>query len=170
MKVYNIHERPFQARSEEVGLLIDSLAGPDDMLWPREQWPAMKFDTGLHQGAIGGHGQVRYHVSDYIPGERVVFRFDDSGLIGGFDGRHLFEVVPRQRHVLLRHIVDAECSFKLWLKWQFLVGPLHDALLEDSLDQAECRLTNGVAKPSRWSPWVRLLRWIIARKRKKRAA
>ncbi len=170
MKVYNVHERHFQARPEEVGVLIDSLAGPDDMLWPREQWPAMEFDTGLRPGALGGHGPIRYHVADYIPGERVVFRFDDSGLIGGFDGRHLFEVVPRRGHVVLRHIVDAKCSFKLWLKWQLLVGPLHDALLEDSLDQAASRLTNGAAKSSRWGPRVRFLRWMIARKRKKVAA
>ena len=170
MKVYNIHERSLHAQLENVGELIDSLSGPDDMLWPRERWPAMEFDTGLRPGARGGHGPIRYHVADHIPGERVVFQFDDSGLIGGFDGRHLFEIVPRRGHVILRHIIDAECSFKLWLKWHLLVEPLHDALLEDSLDQAESRLTNGAEKSSRWSPRVRFLRWMIARKRKKETA
>lgn len=170
MKVYNVHERPLQAHPEEVGKMIDSLAGPDDMLWPRERWPAMEFDTRLGPGARGGHGPIRYHVADYTPGERVVFRFDDSGLIEGFDGRHLFEAVPRRGYVILRHIVDAECPFKLWIKWHLVVGPLHDALLEDSLDQAESRLADGPRKSSRWSLRVRFLRWIIAQKRKKETA
>ncbi|MBN2256097.1 MAG: SRPBCC family protein [Deltaproteobacteria bacterium] len=167
MKIYNIHERPLHAQPDDVGKLIDSLSGPEDQLWPRKKWPAMEFDAGLCPGARGGHGPIRYHVADYIPGERVVFQFDDSGLIGGFDGRHLFEAVPRQGHVVLRHIVDAECSFKLWLKWHLLVGPMHNALLEDSLDQAENVLADGLRNSSRWSLRVRFLRWMIARKRKK---
>ena len=168
MKVYNVHERRLQARPEDVGKLIDSLAGSGDLLWPRERWPAMEFDVGLRSGARGGHGPIRYHVADYIPGERVVFRFDDAGLIRGFHGCHLFEALPRRDNVVLRHIVDGECSFTLWLKWHLIVGPLHDALLEDSLDKAENGIANGTVTSSQWSPWVRFLRWIIARKRKRK--
>lgn len=167
MKVYNVHERPLYVQPGDVGKMIYSHAGPDDLLWPKDQWPAMELDAGLRPGARGGHGPIQYHVTDYMPGERIVLRFDDSGLIGGFDGRHLFEAIPRRGHVILRHIVDAECSFKLWIKWHLVVGPLHDALLEDSLDTAESRLADGPRKSSRWSLRVRFLRWMIARKRKK---
>jgi hypothetical protein len=169
MKVYNIHERNLQARPEDVGGLIDGLSGQDDMLWPTDRWPAMEFDSSLREGAKGGHGPVRYSVHEYVPGQRVAFRFDENGLIGGIDGRHLFEVVPRRTHVVLRHIVDAECDFTYWLKWHFIVGPLHDALLEDSLNLAEYAIHGGVKKEGRWSPWVRFLRWMMARQRKKQA-
>ena len=167
MKVYNRHERRLKAPPETVGNLIDSLAGPDDRLWPKAKWPPMQFDRGLCPGAKGGHGPIRYHVTHHTPGERVVFQFDDSGLLKGFDGRHLYEMVRRKGHVVLRHIVDAECAFNLWLRWHLLVRPLHDALLEDSLHQAEKRLTHTTAKSPRWSLWVRLLRWIMARKGEK---
>ena len=167
MKVLNIHERKVTTVPETVGALIDSLSGTGDQLWPRDQWPPMEFDAPLGKGAQGGHGPVRYTVYEYVPGERVVFRFDNSGLIAGFDGRHLFEIVPRREHVLLRHVIDAECDFKHWLKWHVFVGPLHDALLEDSLDLAEQSLNIQTGKRARWSPWVRFLRWMMARRRRK---
>ena len=167
MKVLNIHERKLTARPESVGALIDSLSSPDDRLWPRHQWPPMEFDAPLGKDAQGGHGPVRYTVYEYVPGERVVFQFDNSGLIAGFDGRHLFEIVPRREHVMLRHVIDAECDFKYWLKWFVLVRPLHDALLEDSLDLAEQSLNIQTDKKARWSSWVRFLRWMLARQRRK---
>jgi len=167
MKVLNIHERKLTIAPESVGVLLDSLSGPGDQLWPKDQWPPMEFDAPLGKGAQGGHGPIRYTVCEYVPGERVVFRFDDSGLISGFDGRHLYEIVPRREHIVLRHVIDAECDFKYWLKWHVLVGPLHDALLEDSLDLAEQSLKIQTDKRASWSPWVRFLRWMMARRRRK---
>ena len=164
MRVYNVHERLLPAEPVEVGALLDGLAGPSDRLWPRENWPPMQLDQDLNQGASGGHGPIRYSVTEYVPGNRVVFRFEESGLIGWLDGRHLFEVVPRRAGVLLRHIVDGQCDLKGWLKWQVLVGPLHDALLEDSMDLAETGTRGKPARPARWSLWVRFLRWVLAKK------
>ena len=164
MRVYNVHERRVSAQPAAVGGFIDSLSGPDDRLWPRDRWPPMKLDSPLGEGARGGHGPVRYRVSEYLPGRRVVFQFEDSGLTSGLDGRHLFEVVPRKRFVLLRHIVDAECDFRNWLRWGLFTGPMHDALLEDALDHLESRIGGLSGKPRRWSLWVRFLRWMIARK------
>jgi len=40
-----------------------------------------------------------------------VFQFDQDGALAAFDGRHYFEVVPRRKHVFLRHVVEGECSF-----------------------------------------------------------
>lgn len=169
MRVYNVHERRFPVSTIEAGALIDTLSGPDDALWPGDRWPAMKIDTPLREGARGGHGAVRYSVCDYIPGERVVFRFDGTGLTRGLEGTHLFEVVPGQSPVALRHIVDAEGDLRDWLQWHCVVGPLHDALLEDALDRAEYALMGSVARPARWSLWVRFLRRMLRPTRRGRS-
>ena len=165
MRIYNVHERDFEAQPQAVGGLLDSLSGAEDRLWPRETWPPMALDGPLEVGARGGHGPVRYRVSEYVPGRRVEFLFDESGLTAGLDGRHVFEVVGRRRSMLLRHVVDARCGLKDWLKWHLLVGPMHDALLEDALDLAEKGLIGEVKKPARWSLRARLLRRMAARKR-----
>lgn len=39
--------------------------------------------------------------------------------------------------------------------------PRHDAALEDSLDRAERACTDTVARPARWSRYVRMLRRLI---------
>jgi len=39
-----------------------------------------------------------------------------------------------------------------------IVRPLHDALVEDSLDKAQLHLRGKVARDRRWSARVRLLR------------
>ncbi len=166
MRIYNVHERNYDTDPGKVGALLDTLAGEDDRLWPGDKWPPMKFDVPMGIGAKGGHGAVKYLVIEYVPGKRAAFDFIDSGLLKGFDGRHLFEVVPRRGSVLLRHIVDADCDLKGWLKWHILVGPLHDALLEDALDNAEGELSESTKRPSRWSLWVRFLRKMLARRRR----
>lgn len=169
MKIYNVHERRLNTTADSVGILIDSLGGEDDQLWPWDAWPPMKFDSPLKEGARGGHGPVRYRISEYVPGRRIEFMFDTSGLTEGLDGRHLFEIVCRSEYLVLRHIVDAECDFKSWMKWHVLVGPMHDALLEDSLDRAEKKLHGKLSTKAVWSPWVRFLRWGMARKRRRSA-
>jgi len=60
MKIYNRHERKIQAPAAEVGATLDTLSGPADQLWPKDNWPPMQFDTSLREGARGGHGPVRY--------------------------------------------------------------------------------------------------------------
>jgi hypothetical protein len=165
MKIYNRHERRISAPPDEVGSLLDSLSGPTDRLWPADDWPAMKFDTSLREGARGGHGPVRYCVTEYAPGRRVVFQFEGGGLTGGLDGRHFFEVIPRRDCTLIRHVVDADCDLRMWC---ILIGPMHDALIEDAFDRVEQRLHGGFAKQSRWSPWVRFLRKMKRRKATRR--
>ena len=170
MKVLNIHERSMKVEPAEAGGAIDGLSGREDFLWPRHRWPAMRFDGPLAVGASGGHGPIRYSVSEYIPGRRVEFRFSGEGAVAGLDGRHFFEVIPRKGHVVLRHVVDAECDCKSWLRWRFLIGPLHDALLEDALAGADRRLANSEAKLPDWSPWVRFLQWRLRKKMQKATA
>ncbi|MBI5119248.1 SRPBCC family protein [Candidatus Poribacteria bacterium] len=163
MRIYNIHERRFDAPHEQVGALLDSLSGPDDKLWPSDKWPRMELDKPLGKGARGGHGPVRYTTVEYTPSQRAVFHLEDAGLTTGFDGRHFFEVVPRHTQTLLRHVLDARCNARAWLRWFFFVRPVHDALLEDALDHAELALTGRLDAPARWSLWVRFVRFIISR-------
>jgi hypothetical protein len=44
------------------------------------------------------------------------------------------------------------------LSWPLAFRWMHDACLEDALDRAEAACTDTAPPPSRWSPYVRLLR------------
>jgi hypothetical protein len=159
MKVRNTHERLLDASVQELGRFIDGLAGGDDRLWPHDRWPPMRFDRPLGVGAEGGHGPVRYRVVEYVPGSRIAFGFDpEKGLTRGFQGEHYFELEERVGQTLMRHVIRADCSPTAWLRWLLVVRPLHDALLEDALDQVAEAVGSPVDKPAKWSPWVRLLR------------
>ncbi|MEU9608756.1 SRPBCC family protein [Streptomyces sp. NPDC048057] len=159
MDVHNVHERVLAAPAEEVGALIDTLSSPKDRLWPHRAWPAMVFDRPLGVGASGGHGPVRYTVAAYVPGASVRFAFRGPR---GFHGFHEFAVhaVDEERTVL-RHVLAMDARGPARVSWPLVFRPLHDALLEDALDRAESALTGTVREPSRWSPYVRLLRTSI---------
>lgn len=158
MRVRNVHERTLAASPDEVGALLDSLASRSDRVWP-EQWPPMRFDRPLQFGAVGGHGPIRYQVDQYDPGRRVRFRFTGPS---GFHGTHGYEVTaPEQGKTLLRHMLEMDARGPALLSWPLVFRPLHDALMEDSLDRVERSLGIGPAQPSRWSAYVRCLRWIL---------
>jgi len=94
----------------------------------------------------------------------VEYRFDGTGFTANWDGRHLFEVIPRRSHVIIRHTIDAAADPKTWITWFFMIRPMHNALIEDALDRAESGLGIPVKKPARWGPWVRLIRRMAAKK------
>jgi hypothetical protein len=159
--VYNLHTRRLNATQEEVGALVDSLAGDHDGLWATHSWPEMRFDGPLGVGAVGGHGPIRYTVEAYVPGRWIRFRFTAPR---GFDGFHEFTVHPHDPAVTdLHHLMAMRLRFPAWLTYPLLWRPLHDALLGDTLDRAERSLTGTVGSPAKWSPYVRLLRTILAR-------
>ncbi|MFC9622982.1 SRPBCC family protein [Streptomyces sp. NPDC056930] len=156
MGVYNVHERLLARKESEVGMLIDTLAGTDDKLWAREQWPPMEFDRPLTAGAVGGHGPIRYTVTAYVPSTWVRLTFSGPR---GFHGFHEYTVLAAdQEHTLLRHTLAMNVRGPARLTWPLIWRPLHDACLEDSLDRAELVCTGTVARPARWSRYVRLLR------------
>lgn len=156
MGVYNVHERVLPVAGAEAGLLLDGLSGGDDGLWPRRDWPPMLFDGPLAAGAAGGHGPVRYTVAAYVPGRWVRFTFSGPR---GFDGFHEYTVHPLgPDRTLLRHTLAMRARGPARLTWPLAFRHLHDALLEDSLDGAERACTGDVARPVRWSRYVRLLR------------
>jgi hypothetical protein len=166
VKIRNVHERRMLGATTGAGELFDSLGGPGDRLWPSDRWPPMKLDDGLNRGSSGGHGPVRYCVTAYDPGRRVVFSFLDSGLAKGMRGGHGFEVVATDEGVMIRHELEATCGVMTWLLWGLVIRPLHDALLEDALDRAERAMNPESTASSTWSPWVRLLRSILARQQR----
>ena len=158
MKVLNIHERGLDAKPAEVGALLDSLASSQDALWPSHTWPHMKFDRPLEVGAVGGHGPIGYFIEEYIPSQRIRFRFTAPK---GFDGYHGYEVISLKNEVTLRHTLKMTTYGRAIVSWPLLFRPMHDALLEDSLTVAQASL--GIApdvKP--WSYWVRLCRWVLS--------
>jgi hypothetical protein len=161
MKVVNIHERILDAPLVKVGQLIDGLASADDRLWPHDRWVAMQFDRPLGVGASGGHGPIRYVVESYEPGRNICFRFIEPK---GFAGTHRFEAEPvEQAKTRLRHTIEMQAAGRSWLLWVIAIRPLHDALLEDSLDRAEA--FTGKPLPMRqWSRWVRIIRWVMRRR------
>ena len=167
MKIHNVHEREYEASADDMAGLLDGLGSPNDRLWPKDHWPPMILDAPLGAGARGGHGPIRYHVSEYVPGDHVTFQFDDEGLIGGMNGHHRFEIVGQNDATILRHVVDATCNLKMWLLWHVMIGPMHDAVLEDALDRAERFLGGEPKSPARWSLWVRAMRWRVRKMQKK---
>ena len=165
MKILNVHERAYPASAERVGELLDSLASTNDRLWPYEKWPAMKFEDGLKKGAKGGHGPVRYTVTDLIPGRRAEFEFDRDGIAAGMYGNHYFEVESKGENTTLRHVIDAQAAFGDWLRWFIVIRPLHNALVEEGLDKAETDLTGKVERPYSYGLYTRFLRFLVRRGR-----
>lgn len=115
----------------------------------------MRLDRPLQVGAVGGHGPIRYQVETYEPGRRVRFRLCAPR---GFDGFHGFEVVPTGgRGTTLRHVLEMNARGPALLTWPLVFRSLHDALVEDCLDNAACAL-GEVPRSRLWSLWVRMLR------------
>lgn len=156
MGVYNVHERLLAATAGEVGALLDSLSSGADGLWPHRSWPPMKLDGPLATGAAGGHGPVRYAVTAYVPSVWVRFTFSGPS---GFHGFHEYAVLPvGEERTVLRHTLAMNAVGTARLAWPLVWRPLHDALLEDSLDRAERACTGAVAQPARRGPYTCLLR------------
>lgn len=154
--VHNAHEREIAAPIEEVGRLIDSLASTNDSLWPHEHWPPMRLNGELGVGASGGHGPVRYFVTAYDPGRRIEFQFTGPT---GFNGHHSFIATSSAGNTtLLRHELVLSPKGVARLTWPLFFRPMHDALVEESLDRAEHRFSTSPCTPHRRSLWVRALR------------
>jgi hypothetical protein len=155
MRIVSIHTRDLPVSAEELGKILNTLAGPDDKIWPIERWPndPIGFDRPLQVGARGGHGTIRYAVTAYEPGRRIGFEFEPgSGLRGG----HRFEVEPDGKGgARLRHVLETEVDGIYRALRPVFLG-MHDALVEDLLDKAELAATGRVPRPARWPRWLRV--------------
>jgi Protein of unknown function (DUF3995) len=156
--IRNVHERLINASPERVGQLLDSLAGDNDMVWPRDAWPRMKLSNGLAVGSTGGHGAIRYSVESYTPGRKVVFRFADKM---GIVGTHTFAIEPVGTiTTMVTHELIGTTTGAMKLVWPLFIRWLHDALIEDALDNIESA-SSKTPRPTRtYSFGVRQLRSI----------
>ncbi|MGA4848367.1 SRPBCC family protein [Streptomyces sp. G5(2025)] len=151
--VRNEHERLVEAPAEAVGALLDRLSAEDDPIFPAPGWAPMAFDRPLGVGAAGGHGPVRYAVTEYEPGRRVRFAFTPPG-----EGFHEFTVEPRgEGRCLVRHVLEARWRGLDVLLWPTAVRPVHDSMMEELFDNIERVVAGGCARPVRWTPRLRLL-------------
>lgn len=167
MRIANIHERVIPSDRASAGGLMDRLSSAEDPLWPHQHWPAQRLDRPLGVGASGGHGPIRYVVDAYEPGRHISYSFLPQT---GLRGRHWFDIVDHgEGEVRLRHAISAEASGWDLVRWTVATRWLHDALVEDALDRAELVLTGSIRAPAQWSPWVRILRWALAPRRRARA-
>ncbi len=165
MRATNVHRRTVADATAAAGL-IDALASDDDQLWPRHHWPAMRLDRFLQVGASGGHGPIRYWVDLYEPGRRVRFRFERPRGFGGF---HEFVLLrDGGRAAELVHVLEARFTGSARVTWPLLYRPLHDALIEDALDNAD-GTTAGRSEEASWSRYVRFLRQALHRRQESRA-
>jgi hypothetical protein len=155
MRIESIHTRELPVPVEELGEILDTLAGPDDKIWPIERWPndPIGFDRPLGVGARGGHGGIPYTVVAYEPGRRIAFEFEPGS---GLRGHHRFEIDPvGSDRARMRHVLDVEADGVYRLVRPVFLA-MHDALVEDLLDKAELAATGRLARAARWPRWLRL--------------
>jgi hypothetical protein len=67
----------------------------------------------------------------------------------------------------LHHTIDMHVSGLARVTWPLAFRPLHDALMEDCLDKAAAHTIHGAWEARKWSWYVRVLRWVLARLLKK---
>jgi hypothetical protein len=156
----NTHSRRIDAPAAVVGALIDGLSGPGDRLWPSPAWWPLRLDRPLGVGADGGHASIRYRVTAYEPGRSVRFAFAPGN---GLVGYHEFSVAPAGSDAcVLTHDMGGSIKGFDIVMWPLMIRWLHDALIEDLLDNAERAATGTVRKPYRRSAWVDLWRGVLS--------
>lgn len=163
MQVLNVHKRIINQPKITISELLDNLSSNKDIIWPSENWPAIRFKDGLKVGSKGGHGTIRYTIIDYIEGEHLKFRFTKPN---GFYGTHEFNVIEIDSNkVEINHIIKMRTSGVSTFAWIFVIRWLHDALIEDAFDKAE-NLFSSKETTTKYSIWVKLLRVYFKAKRK----
>ena len=99
--------------------LLDDIGGPHDALWPSPEWSPMWLDGPPAIGIAGGHGPLRYRVTTYEPGRRIVFTLDArTGAVrlarvrSGAARAGTRRAAPRRGRAGARS--DAGCSGRAW--------------------------------------------------------
>lgn len=161
MRVVNRHTRIINEPIEKVSQLFETLATSNDQIWPSQNWPAMRFRDGLKIGSRGGHGRIRYTITDFKPGEHIKFEFTKPE---GFNGTHELNIKAISNDASeINHIIKMNTTFKASLFWVFVIRWLHDALIEDAFDNVENYYSEEKTK-STYNLWVIILREVYKRK------
>ncbi|MEL6863477.1 MAG: hypothetical protein AAFP19_03615 [Bacteroidota bacterium] len=158
MKVLNVHKRIIDQPLEKVAGLLSTLATKEDKIWPKEQWPPMRFKEGLKVGSKGGHGPIRYTVVEKIPGQLIRFNFTQPRQ---FKGEHCLEInAVSDTKTEVKHVIDMQTQGLGILSWTLAIRHLHDALIEDALDKIENYFSTNKRRTA-WSLWVKFLRMVL---------
>ncbi len=161
MQVINIHKRKINQSKEEVSLLFKTLATHSDLVWPYENWPAIRFKDGLQAGSKGGHGHIRYTIIEFTEGEFIKFQFSKPE---GFNGTHELKIEEISKNETeISHEIRVNTSLKASFLWVFMTRWLHDALIEDAFDKVENYFTSD-KKMTEYNFWVKYLREAYKRK------
>ena len=136
---------------------MQTLGTKEDLMWPLEQWPAMKFKDGLHIGSRGGHGLVRYTITEYDPNRKIEFQFNKPI---GIRGIHKLEIAEVPQGTQITHTIESTISGRALLSWALFIRPFHDAVLEDAFDKVQ-RYFKEPHEASNWSFWVKGWRFIF---------
>ena len=162
MKVLNIHKRQINQPKFEVAKLFRTLATENDLMLATDKWSPMKLDKGLQVGSKGGHGPIRYFVTDYQQDKSITFQFD----LTGFNGFHKFDLTELEiNKTELSHTIDMTTTGSATIKWALAIRWLHDAYIEDAFDKVENYFIAG-KKDGEWSLWVKILRKVMKPKKK----
>lgn len=155
--VTNIHTRELNTSLPVVGKILDSLASKQDLLWPYEKWPPMRFDRPLSVGATGGHSIIGYVVESYEPGRFIRFRFTAPK---GFIGTHCFSIKEIKAGVVqIQHEINMKLEGSARFSWPTTIRWIHDALIEDAFDKVESLITQRSINRT-WPIWVQFLRYM----------
>lgn len=153
--ISNVHRRPYSDIDAAWELAL-KVADPGSGVWPGDGWDPMLLDRGIAVGSAGGHGAVRYVVSE-VEDSRFRFVFTMSQV----EGFHEFR---REGDELVHELVIRRASRLLLL----VLIPLHDAVLEELLDDVEDLLAGrSVPRPRHRTRWVRMLRALFPDERNK---
>ena len=161
MQVVNIHKRIIQQPKIEVSKLFKTLATECDLVWPFENWPAIRFRTGVKIGSEGGHGRIRYTITEFKEGELIRFQFSKPY---GFMGTHELRIEKVEDEITeIIHQIKMKTTLRATLIWLTAIRWLHDALIEDAFDKVE-NYFFVKKKQTKYKVWVKLLREVYKRK------
>jgi hypothetical protein len=161
MKVINVHKRLIEQPIEKVSALFETLASSNDKVWPHENWPAMRLDSGLQVGSKGGHGIIRYTIIAYKKGESIEFKFSAPK---NFNGTHCLKLTAINNfNTEVIHTIHMETVGIATFYWIFIIRWLHDALIEEAFDKMELYFSE-LKQKSRYNIWVKILRNMYKKK------
>ncbi len=158
MRVINQHKRIINQPKGKISKLIEKLATKEDKIWPYNKWSAMKFREGLKVGSKGGHGIIRYTIVEYDLEQGIKFQFTNPK---GFIGTHEFNIIDiDENSTMVSHTIKMKTHGVATFQWLLFIRWLHDALIEDALDNIENHFSTH-KKVSNWSIWVKFWRWVF---------
>lgn len=160
MRVVNTHKRVIPKSKAQVSQLFETLGSEDDQIWPFENWPAMRFKAGFHDGSHGGHGRIRYTIIAFQSGNSVTFQFTKPDGFYGTHELHFNSLTIDSTEIV--HEIKMNTSFKATFLWIFIIRWLHNALIEEAFDKVENYFFPN-SKETSYSLWVNFLRSMYKR-------